>query len=126
MTAKQALRVVAASRGTMREIAKDLLAALTSQPVADVADFYRGFAYGIECQRKWSTSGGAPNPTWRVYMTLWQNWQRVERMASTTELCDWLTAQLDGNIVGSDPRRIQKICERIGLKLRARGRPSRK
>ena len=118
------MRIVSASNGVICEISKDLLAVLKSQPVADVADFYRGFAYGIECQRKWSTSGGAPNSTWRVYMTLWQNWQRVESMASATELCDWLTVKLGQNIVG-DLKRVQLLCGRIGLKFRHPGRPRR-
>lgn len=88
---------------------------------ADSAEYHRGLSDGLR-----GIGQGAPGEkatlATDLYLTLLMWWRFVARFQSVTELHLWLTRVLGRQRVG-DKKRIEKICERIGLTLRERGRP---
>lgn len=88
---------------------------------ADSAEYHRGLSDGLR-----GIGQGAPGEketlATDLYLTMLMWWRFVARFHSVTELHLWLTRVLGSQRVG-DKKRIEKICERIGLTLRERGRP---
>jgi len=98
-----------------------------------IEDYLRGFAHGMKCFRqageKAAATTGELSPVvettaYPIYMALVLNLEKIESLRSTPELHKWLKAELGENAVG-DLKRIEKICERIGIKF-PRGRPRKK
>lgn len=88
---------------------------------ADSAEYHRGLSDGLR-----GIGQGAPGEKTTLatdlYLTLIMWWRVVVRFQSVTELHLWLTRVLGPQKVG-EKKRIEKICERIGLTLREGGRP---
>jgi hypothetical protein len=87
----------------------------------DEWEFHRGLSSGLR-----GFGNGAPgdrsNHATDVYLALVVWWRFVVRFASVTVLHAWLTRLL-GPARAGERKRTEKICERIGLKFRPRGRP---
>lgn len=99
-------------------------AALDQESYAQAVEFFVGFAEGL---RNWQGVGGAYTDATPIYQTLYFNWRDVEKLGSVPELRAFLISRgLTEQQLGSDPKRLQKICERLCLKFRARGRPRKK
>ncbi len=58
-----------------------------------------------------------------IYLFLLLYWRVVERLETVDHLHRVITKVFGPNLAGSDPKRIAQICQRVGLKYRARGRP---
>jgi hypothetical protein len=58
-----------------------------------------------------------------IYMCLMLYWREIFRIQSIQELYNWLVVPFGKNRLGSDRKRLEKLCERIGLRFRGRGRP---
>jgi hypothetical protein len=50
-------------------------------------------------------------------------WPQIERLGSVTELRKFLLTQHLSEQQLGDKKRLEKLCHRIGLKFRKRGRP---
>jgi hypothetical protein len=61
-------------------------------------------------------------PASRLYLTLMFLAPWMHQVKSVRHLHEIMLPRL-GTIVGRDPKRLEKVCERIGLKFRERGRP---
>lgn len=118
-------------------------------PLDVVEDFFRGFVDGLKSVKGQLASGFAPPPpartdAWPIYSALYENRLEIERMKQTAELrtmgdlADYIVPKLplhwsetyadsfktNTRARPAFMRRLQKICERIGLKLKSRGRPA--
>lgn len=60
--------------------------------------------------------------TTKIYGMLVMHSDFIPRLQSVRELHEWLQMML-GKYVVSDLKRVEKICERIGLSFRPPGRP---
>jgi hypothetical protein len=96
--------------------------AACSGPTEATRLFFKGFVDGF--------STGTCGPTGKlsihtpIYLRLVNNWQQVIKFSSSArELRDWLSDELGQKI---SLKRVEKICERFGIKLRPRGRPRKK
>ncbi len=58
-----------------------------------------------------------------IYFTMWFFWGFVEKLESVRELHDWLRSTVKWADDRGKMKCIEKICERIGLRFRSRGRP---
>jgi hypothetical protein len=90
-------------------------------PQMEMGEFMRGFQVGIQGASIESFLAHQEFTT-IVYNHLLWGWRVVEKLESVTELRNWLLQRLPEIHVGSETR-IKKLCLRIGLKLRGRGRP---
>ena len=58
-----------------------------------------------------------------TYMFLMLYWRETFQIQSMQQLYDWLVVIFGKNRLGRDRKRLEKLCERIGLRFRGRGRP---
>ena len=58
-----------------------------------------------------------------IYLFILLYWRVVERLDSVDHLHRVLMKVLGRNRAGCDPKRVAQICQRVGLRYRARGRP---
>lgn len=85
------------------------------------AEYHHGLADGLRGLGEKSPHDKSTLAT-DVHFALLMWWRIVARFRSVTELHHWLTRILGPQRVG-DKKRIEKICQRIGLRFRSRGRP---
>jgi len=98
-------------------------AALTQPDYSQAVQFFQGFATGI-AKPGLSRSGLARTTTATlIYQKLFTHRREVENLSNYPTLREFLIRNgVNENLVGSI-RRLQKLCERIGLRLAKRGRP---
>ena len=100
---------------------KEALAGAVNLPPDEMAEFMRGVDVGVK-GASFESFKAHYDFTTSVYMILLSNWPAIEKLGSVTELRNWLLERLPEINVGSESR-IKKLCSRVGLKLRDRGRP---
>jgi hypothetical protein len=65
------------------------------------------------------------NPTFEIYVFMLIFWQAIDRLDSVRQLHELLVKVFGATRIG-DQKRIEKICQRIGLSFRKVGRPKKK
>jgi len=93
----------------------------TKLPLHELAEFHDGMAAGLRGVGP-KSPGDKSDPATEIHQILVTWWRLVVRLKSVTELHAWLVRLLGEPKVG-DKKRVEKICERIGLTLREPGRP---
>lgn len=124
----------------LRMIAK-VTAGACHQPSSRVLEYFRGFTLGLRnglrCQEM---EVPGETQTFATYRLLVRNAARVEalrmRGGTTRELADLLLTKMPAAqarriresalLNGAFAKKIEKICQRIGLSMASRGRPHRK
>jgi len=93
-------------------------------PPSQATEYYRGLADGLRGIGPGSSEdkSTAATPTLLI-LGMW--WRRVQQFRSVTELHQWLIRVLGKRRAG-EKKHVEKICERIGLRLAKRGRPKSK
>ena len=100
---------------------KEALAGAVDLPPDEMAEFMRGVDMGVK-GASFESFKAHFDFTTAVYVILLNNWPAVEKLGSVRELRNWLLERLPESQVGSESR-IKRLCSRVGLKLRGRGRP---
>ena len=108
----------------MRRLAKLALCSCVDQTYEDMTDFLLGFADGFSRKPKSFQPGNLGNPTFEIYLFMLMFWRMIEQMDSVRQLHEILVKMFGANRVG-DQKRIEKICQRIGLSFRKPGRPKK-
>jgi hypothetical protein len=108
----------------MRGMAKQALASSVDQTYEDMRDFLLGFSDGFSRKPKNFGAGDMGNTTFKVYLFMLLFWRQIQQMKSVPELHRSLVVMLGAQQVG-ELKRIEKICQRIGLSFRKPGRPSK-
>lgn len=65
------------------------------------------------------------NEATRIYSLMLTFWRVVDVLPTSQSLFELLTRALGANIVGSDPKRVQQLCRRIGKRFGKPGRPKK-
>ena len=107
----------------LRRLAKRALCSCVDQTYDDMTDFLLGYADAFSRKPKTFQVGNMGNPTFEIYVFMFIYWRLIERMGSVRELHETLVAVM-GTRIG-DQKRIEKICQRIGLTFRKVGRPKK-
>ena len=100
---------------------KNYRAGLERGPARDAEQFHRGMADGLRGIGH-GVPGDRSNLATDIHLALAMWWRVVVRFDSITALHAWLVRLMGAQQVG-EKKRVEKICERIGLTLRAPGRP---
>jgi len=95
------------------------------QPHHEAARFFAAFAKAYQKKPVDLALSNFHRDSTKVYMLMFIHWRWVEKMGSVAELHRGLGRLLGTHLVG-DVKRIEKLCQRIGLRFRSRGRPSKK
>jgi len=109
----------------MRRLAKLALCSCVDQPYEDMTHFLTGFADGFSRKPKTFKGSDMGNPTFEIYRLMIVFWKPIERLNSVREFHELLVKVFGANRVG-DQKRIEKICQRIGLRFGKPGRPKKK
>jgi hypothetical protein len=99
------------------EALRTALGLAAQQDFAPLSRFFASFSRGLEQKRKMSGGIGRTNTV--IYVVLLTSWRRVEELGSIPALHRKLRECLFlGPHVVGDLKRVEKICERIGLSYR--------
>lgn len=93
-------------------------------PIHEAADFFEGLADGFKGYDMRGGIYGRGNLSTPIMVTLMIWWPKVETMQSVSQLYRWLQV-MDGKAQVGELKRVEKICERIGLTFRKPGRPKK-
>jgi hypothetical protein len=105
-------------------LAQRALRSSFDQSYAVMYEFLAGFSNGIARKPGTLNFAETGNTTFEIYVFFMSYWRIVERFKSVHELHQVLVKIL-GRRAG-DLKRIEKICQRIGLHYRKPGRPKKK
>ena len=108
----------------LRRLAKRALCSCVDQTYQDMTDFLLGYSNAFSRKPKTFNVGNIGNPTFEIYLYLLVSWQGIARLSSVRQLHELLVKVFGAHQVG-DQKRIEKICQRIGLSFRKAGRPKK-
>ncbi len=94
---------------------------LEGRPLNELSEFHRGMAVGLHGMGPGSVEDKS-NLATEILFFVAMFWRLVVRLKNVRELHAWLTRMLGASKVG-DRKRVEKICQRIGLHFGQRGRP---
>jgi hypothetical protein len=106
----------------MRRLAKIALCSSVDQSYEDMTDFLLAFSKAFACKPKTGAVGDIGNPTFQIFVFMLIRWRFVAGLKSVRELHDVLVRFFGSPCIG-ELKRIEKICQRIGLHYRKPGRP---
>lgn len=87
--------------------------------LAGIANFRQGQADAL----RMVAGENRKNDATDIYLFMMLYWRVVDRLDSVDHLHRVLTKVFGKNRVGYDPKRVAQICQRVGKRYRARGRP---
>jgi hypothetical protein len=106
----------------MRRLAKIALCSTVDQAYEDMTDFLLAFSKGFAAKPRTLSIGNMGNPTFEIYVFMLMYWRMVGALKSVRELHDILARVFGAHRIG-ELKRIEKICQRMGLHYRKPGRP---
>jgi hypothetical protein len=100
------------------------LALAASQSYPETVEFFTAFAKALNRKPTDADASNFHRSTTRIYWIMLLGWRSVERLRSVRELQQGLCRYLDSYVVG-DVKRVEKMCQRLGLRFGPRGRPTK-
>lgn len=104
-----------------RAVRRTLLRALAEE-YSEARSFFAHFSQGLMSKPKTPASSAVGNSATEVEFAMLYCWRLIETFPSVRVLHQFLVRLFDTNRVG-DQKRVEKICQRIGLSFRKPGRP---
>jgi hypothetical protein len=98
------------------------LALASRQSYAEAAEFFTAFTRALNRKPSDAAASNFHRTNTKVYWMMLVGWRSVERLRSVRELQQGLCKYLEPHVVG-DIKRIEKMCQRLGLHFGRRGRP---
>jgi hypothetical protein len=92
------------------------------QRYPEATEFFTAFANGLNKKPVDADATNFQRTTTKVYWIMLLGWRSVQKLRSVRELQQGLCKYLEPHVVG-DIKRIEKICQRLGLTFGPRGRP---
>lgn len=108
----------------MRRLAKKALCSSVDQYYEEMSEFLIGFADGFRRKPHTFKAGDLGNTAFEIHFFMRMFWKAVARLNSISQLHQVLVKMFGAQRVG-DLKRVEKICQRIGLTFREPGRPKR-
>jgi hypothetical protein len=106
----------------MRRLAKRALCSSVDQPFEDMADFLTGFGDGFARKPKSGSISEFGSTNFEIYLFMLSNWRSIAVMESLPAFHRVLVKRFGAHQVG-EQKRIEKLCQRVGLSFRKPGRP---
>jgi hypothetical protein len=95
------------------------------QSHAESSSFMTAFAHGLAMKPADMFASNFERTTTRIYWFLFRYWPSIEKLQSVRHLHQVLCLYFETFVVG-DQKRIEKMCQRLGLSLGSPGRPKKK
>ncbi len=106
----------------LRRLAKRSLASCVDQPYGDMKEFLLGYSLAFAQKPVGSGFGAFNNSALGIYNFMLLYWRAIERLNSVHHLHQVLVKVFGPYRMG-ELKRMEKICQRIGLSYRKPGRP---
>lgn len=106
----------------MRRLAKRALCSSVDRTYEDMSEFLLGYSNAFARKPKSFKIGDMGNTTFEIYLFMLLFWGFVDRLESVSQLHQ-VFVKVFGPHRAGDLKRTEKICQRIGLRYRNRGRP---
>lgn len=121
---KFVLGIVGAWYPALRRLAKRALCSAVDQTYEDMTAFLLAYSGAFSQKPKSLGYADVGNSVFEIYIFLLTNWRLVNALHSVRELHELLVKHMGSHRVG-ELKRVEKICQRIGLHYRKPGRPKR-
>ena len=108
----------------LRRLAKRALCSVVDQSYDDMTAFLLAYSEAFSRKPDRKGLGNVGNSATGIYLFMLWHWRRIHAMRSVHELHQCLRRVLGSQQVG-DLKRIEKLCQRIGLSYRKPGRPKK-
>jgi len=108
----------------LRRLAKIALCSSVDQSYESMSEFLTAYAQGFAKKPKGNMAADIGGTNFGIYVYLLLYWRSIENFKSVAELHSTLR-QVFGEYRTGNLKRIEKICERVGLHLGKRGRPKK-
>jgi len=108
----------------LRRLAKRALCSTVDQTFEDMSDFLLAYSNAFARKPARLKPGDIGSTNFEIYMFLIVRWRTVVQLKSVSDLHQ-LLRKVIGEQRAGDLKRIEKICQRIGLHLRKPGRPKK-
>lgn len=108
----------------LRELAKKALSSCMDQPYDDAKEFLSAYAAAFAQKPSGLGTGNMGSSAFNIYNFMLIHWRAIERLNSVHHLHEVLV-KVFGPFRTGDLKRIEKICQRIGLHYRKSGRPQK-
>jgi len=122
---KTGLEKLCAWYEALRRLAKRTLCLSVDQHYQDMTDFLVGFADGFSRKPKSFGLGEIGNTTFEIYHYMILNWAWIQQIESVRQFHECLVKTFGSHRIG-EQKRVEKICQRVGLSFRKPGRPKKK
>jgi len=122
--AKIARGIIEDWHGALRRLAKRALCLCVDQSYDDMKDFLSAYAEAFAKKPGGLGLGSVGHSAFEIHVVMLTHWRVVAQLGSIHALHGWLVRLFGGHRVG-ELKRIEKICQRIGLHYRKPGRPKR-
>ncbi|MGA3283428.1 MAG: hypothetical protein ABSD57_03070 [Verrucomicrobiota bacterium] len=106
----------------MCRLAKNALRSSVDQTYEDMSEFLLGYSNAFARKPQTFKIGDFGNTTFEIYLFLLLYWKSVVQLKSVHDLHQVIVKILGAHRTG-DLKRMEKICQRIGLRYRKPGRP---
>ena len=108
----------------LRRFAKKALCSSVDQNYEDMKEFLLAYSEAFSRKLTGTGAGSIGHSAFEIQLCMLHNWRIVEQLNSVRHLHETLVKAFGTYRVG-DLKRIEKICQRIGLRYKAPGRPKR-
>ena len=109
----------------VRRLAKLALCSSVDQTYQDMTDFLLGYADGFSRKPTTFQAGNFGSTTFEIYHYMLVYWRVIEPMESVRQFHEWLVKVFGASKIG-DQKRVEKICQRMGLRFCKPGHPKKK
>jgi len=106
----------------LRRLAKRALCSSVDQIYEDMSDFLLAYSNAFARKPKTLKAGSIGSTNFEIYIYLIRFWRNIEQLKSVFDLHQLLRKVLGEHRTGN-LKRVEKICQRIGLHFRKPGRP---
>ena len=108
----------------LHRLAKRGLRSALEQPFDDANEFLLGFSQAFSRKPRTNNASDIGTSATQIYFYMFICWRVVESMQSVHQLHHWLVKSFGPYRIG-DLKRVEKVCQRIGLRYRKPGRPKK-
>ncbi len=108
----------------LRRLAKHALCLSVDQTFQDMTDFLLAYSSAFARKPKTFRAGEIGSTNFEIYIFFIMYWRVIEQLKSVSDLHQLLRKVFGEHRTG-DLKRIEKICQRIGLHFRKPGRPKK-
>jgi hypothetical protein len=113
-------------RLAFRQFIKELVTSACDRPLSEASEFFKAFGGAAAVAPDDFDSERLVGVGERIAFVMFVHWREIAEFESVAQLHQFLSHVVAPAGIIIEFKRIEKLCQRIGLKVKARGRPRKK